>query len=76
MEADIWTFGIFICELFGGIPFDKKDNPHAIEDQIVNCDLKWPRDFDKTAKDLLIQILVLEPNIRLSFKNIKQHRFF
>ena len=30
--ADIWTFGIFLCELLGGcIPFEHKDDPQAIE---------------------------------------------
>ena len=31
---------------------------------------------DSTARDLLQQILVLEPNLRLQFQDIKQHKFF
>lgn len=32
-QADIWSFGIFICELISGcIPFDNKDDPTAIEE--------------------------------------------
>lgn len=45
-----------------------------IEEQIIKADIKMPR--DATARDLLQQILVLEPNLRLQFKDIKQHKFF
>lgn len=32
-QADVWTFGIFLCELLQGfIPFDHRDDPNAIED--------------------------------------------
>lgn len=76
-QADIWTFGIFLCELFqGSIPFENKDDPHAIENQIVKCEFKMPRDTDQSVRDLISQILVLEPNLRPKFKDIKEHRFF
>jgi hypothetical protein len=35
-----------------------------------------PRDADQTARDLISQILVLEPNLRLSIEDIKAHKFF
>ncbi len=53
--ADIWTFGIFICELISGsIPFDHKDVPQAVEDQITKCEIQWPREVDQATKDLLV----------------------
>ncbi len=60
----------------GSIPFDHKDVPQAVEDQITKCEIQWPREVDQATRDLLAQILVLEPNLRLSFSEIKKHRFF
>lgn len=76
-KADIWSFGIFLCEMItGSIPFEHKDVPQAIEDQITKCEICWPREVDQATRDLLAQVLVLEPNLRLSFSDIKKHRFF
>ena len=58
------------------LPFEDKDDPQAIEQQIVKGEVKMPRDVDQTTRDLLSQILVLEPNLRLSISDIKQHKFF
>ena len=77
LKADIWSFGIFLCEMItGSIPFEHKDVPQAIEDQIIKCEISWPREVDQATRDLLAQVLVLEPNLRLSFSDIKKHRFF
>lgn len=35
-----------------------------------------PRESDQATRDLLQQIFVLEPNLRISIENIKQHKFF
>ena len=35
-----------------------------------------PRDVDQAARDLISQILILEPNLRLKLEEIKEHRFF
>lgn len=35
-----------------------------------------PRDIDQAAKDLLQQIFVQEPNLRLSLGDMRNHRFF
>lgn len=76
-QADVWTFGIFLCELFQGcIPFDHKDDPTAIEAQIIKCDYKMPREIDQATRDLISSILVLEPNLRPTFKDLMHHRFF
>jgi protein kinase A len=46
-EADIWSFGIILCELFSGtLPFEEKEDPQAINEQILKCELKFPRDSD------------------------------
>jgi len=35
-----------------------------------------PRDSDQATRDLLQQIFVQEPNLRISLENMKQHKFF
>eukprot|EP00347_Sterkiella_histriomuscorum_P015976 403354976 len=76
-QVDIWSFGILLCELIqGSLPFDNKDDPQMIEQQIVKGEYRMPRDADQTARDLISQILVLEPNLRLSIQDIKQHKYF
>jgi hypothetical protein len=35
-----------------------------------------PRDAEPSLRSLLSQILVLEPNLRLSISDIKKHRYF
>ncbi len=35
-----------------------------------------PRDVDQTTRDLLQQIFVLDPNLRITIADIKQHKFF
>ena len=45
--SDIWCFGILICELYqGSLPFENKDDPLVIEEQITQCDIKLPREAD------------------------------
>lgn len=44
-EADIWSYGIILCELLSGtIPFENKDDPEAINEAILKCELRLPRD--------------------------------
>ena len=76
-KADIWSFGIFLCELTQGqIPFEHINEPHHVEDKIVKCEIKMPRDADPALRSLISQILVLEPNFRLPITEIKKHRYF
>ena len=47
-----------------------------MEDQIVKCEIRMPRDADPALRSLISQILVLEPNLRLPIADIKKHRYF
>lgn len=46
--ADIWSFGILICELIGGkLPYEDIDDPMRIHQQTIMGELKLPRDVDQ-----------------------------
>ena len=53
-EADIWSYGILLCELLqGSLPFENKTDPQSIEEQTAKGEVKLPRDIDQTTRDLL-----------------------
>ena len=46
-EADIWSYGILLCELLqGSLPFENKTDPQSIEEQTAKGEVKLPRDID------------------------------
>jgi serine/threonine protein kinase len=42
----------------------------------MNGDLNLPKNMSKLAKDLVRNILVVDPNMRFEISDIKQHKFF
>lgn len=58
------------------MPFERRDDPAAINEQICKCEVKMPRDSDQATRDLLQKIFVSDPNLRISIADMKQHRFF
>jgi len=42
----------------------------------MNGDLNLPKNMSKLAKDLVKNILVVDPNMRFEISDIKQHKFF
>ena len=71
-EADIWSYGILVCEMLSGqLPFENRDDPQSINEQIAKCELKLPRDIDQSTRDLLQQIFVQEPNLRLNLSDMR-----
>lgn len=57
--------------IYRSLPFERRDDPQAINDQIVKCEIKMPRDSDQATRDLLQQIFVLEPNLRITLADMK-----
>ena len=45
--ADIWSFGILLCELIQGtLPFEDREDPQSLETQITKGEFKMPREAD------------------------------
>ena len=77
-EVDIWSLGIIIYTLiFGKPPFDSKEEKKVYK-KIKKLQYSFPEDIKipKEAKDLIQQILVLDPSKRLTLEQILNHDFF
>ena len=75
-KADIWCIGVLLFELCTGkVPFDGRDL-ETVKANILRLNISWPRDIDPEVKDLISQILRLNPQSRLSIEEILSHSFF
>ena len=74
--ADIWSSGIVLyVMLSGNLPFDGKNN-NDLFSKILKCKVHYPKNMDKTAVDLLKNLLVANPNKRFNLEKIKNHSFY
>ncbi|KAL2511106.1 Protein kinase superfamily protein [Abeliophyllum distichum] len=80
--VDWWTLGIFIFELFYGVtPFRGMDHELTLANIIARA-LEFPKEpvIPATAKDLISQLLVKDPEYRMGSKMgasaIRRHPFF
>ena len=77
-EIDIWDLGIVIYYLLiGKNPFDS-NNVKEVYKKIKTNDYNFPENsnISEVAKDLISQILVLDPNKRPTLDQILSHEFF
>lgn len=79
--ADWWTLGILLYEMVAGIDPFNDDDPMAIYQNILRCEVKFPKKFDKDCKSLVKHLL--EPdlskrygNLKNGAQDIKTHRVF
>ncbi|KAL3724832.1 hypothetical protein ACJRO7_029922 [Eucalyptus globulus] len=80
--ADWWSVGVILFELIIGIPPFNAEHPQTIFDNILNCNIPWPRvpeEMSSEAKDLIDRLLTEDPHQRLGARGaweVKQHVFF
>ena len=81
-EADWWIYGIMLYELIFGITPFFNDNEEKLKENILKCELKFPKkvSISNGAKELITKLLVKNPNERLGhdkgFEDIKKENFF
>lgn len=79
--VDWWTLGIFIYEMLAGIDPFSDDDPMAIYQKILKGKVRFPRNFDSSAKSLVKHLLVADlskrfGNLRNGPTDVKGHRWF
>jgi serine/threonine protein kinase len=79
--VDWWTLGIIIYEMLAGIDPFSDDDPMAIYQKILKGKVRFPRNFDSSAKSLVKHLLVADlskrfGNLRGGVNDIKSHRWF
>ena len=74
--SDIWSCGVILyVMLCGYLPFEGFNNSDLFK-KILKCKVNYPNYIDKSALDLLKNILVANPDKRLDISKIKQHPFY
>lgn len=80
--TDWWSLGCIIFELVYGYPPFNDETPQKVFDNILARRIAWPQlepeqDISPEAKDLIEQLLNLDPESRLhDISKIKSHPFF
>ena len=75
-KVDIWCIGVLLFELTTGtLPF-QGETIEALKNNILNLKISWPKDINLDAKNLIIKILKVEPDQRISLIDMIQHDYF
>jgi len=79
-EVDWWSLGVILFEfLMGFPPFHSPNSPEEIFENIVGCNIPWPRvpeEMSFEAYDLISKLLNPDPEKRYGVKEVKKHAFF
>lgn len=80
--SDLWALGCIIYQMVSGLHPFHAGSEYLIFQKILKLEYEFPENFDKTAKDLVEKLLVLNPDKRLGatdikpYSSIRQHEFF
>ncbi|KAM9774034.1 3-phosphoinositide-dependent protein kinase 1 isoform 2-T2 [Syngnathus typhle] len=81
-SSDLWALGCIIYQLVAGLPPFRAGNEYLIFQKIIKLEYEFPEKFFPRAKDLVKQLLSLDPSNRLGceemggYDPLKQHPFF
>ena len=74
-RVDVWWIGVLLFELItGNVPFQGNDL-ETLKSNILKLKITWPRDINLDAKNLIMKILKLDPNARISLTDMLSHPF-
>ncbi|EDO48026.1 predicted protein, partial [Nematostella vectensis] len=81
-SSDIWALGCIIYQLLSGLTPYRAGNEYQIFQKIIKNDYSFPSGFPEIPKDLVEQLLILDPTKRLGceecggFSELKKHQFY
>lgn len=70
--VDWWAFGVLIYEMLIGYPPFYDHNPYKIYKKVVQGDFIMPEGLSEAASNLISQLLVTSPEMRLGSRNGSQ----
>lgn len=79
--SDLWALGCIIFQMNCGKPPFQAQNEYLTFQQIIKCHYEFPDEFHEDVKDVVQQLLVIEPQCRLgnrkdSYSELKSHLMF
>ncbi|RDL30753.1 Uncharacterized protein BP5553_10098 [Venustampulla echinocandica] len=71
-KVDLWSLGVLMYEfLVGQAPFE--DSIALTHRRIVRCEYTVPQFVSPEAKDLIMKLLVVDPEKRISLEQVQEH---
>jgi 5'-AMP-activated protein kinase, catalytic alpha subunit len=76
LQIDIWSTGIILYAMINGfLPFEDENNT-ILYKKIIECNLQFPYKINELALDMILRILTVNPNKRITLEEIKEHEFY
>ena len=74
-SVDLYLFGLLAYELMTGVPaFPPEESD--LEHKILRSEYRMPMDLTPEARDMLHKLILADPELRMTVKQVKKHHFF